>query len=224
METMVFSGFVFFFSGFIQGLTGFGSALVAIPLLSLFIDIKMAIPLCILNSLIINGYLSRKLYPNMDRKKLSPLCISTLPGILVGTHLLQQGESNILGLVFGILLIVYGFYNLFSKPRRKNLKAFWSYIAGFTSGVIGASLSTGGPPVIIYTTQSGWGKNEIKATLIGFFLFTSILTSLSHLLSGVLSIAILTYFLATAPFVLLGTVVGERFFELFTKYPSIVIL
>ncbi len=212
---MVFTGFIFLFSGLVQGLTGFGSALVAIPLLSFFLDIKVAIPLCILNSLIITSYLSQRLYQHMEKRKLTPLCIATIPGILLGTYFFKKGDSQLLSLIFGILLIVYGLYNLFSNPQQNNIKSFWSYIAGFFSGLIGAILSTGGPPVIIYTLQSGWKKDEIKATLTGYFFFTATLTALAHLLTGIMSMEIFSLFMITAPCVLMGTITGSKCYDYF---------
>ncbi|WP_456384925.1 TSUP family transporter, partial [Desulfolithobacter sp.] len=61
MTTALLAGTVFLAAGFVQGLTGFGSALVAIPLLSLLMDVKTAVPLCTLNGMIITMYLGWRL-------------------------------------------------------------------------------------------------------------------------------------------------------------------
>ena len=76
---------VFLMAGFVQGMTGFGPALVAIPLLSLFLDIKSAVPLCVLNSVVITSYLSLKMRKHLDRKKIAPLCLAAVPGIITGS-------------------------------------------------------------------------------------------------------------------------------------------
>jgi uncharacterized membrane protein YfcA len=209
METILITGCIFFLGGLVQGVTGFGSALVAIPLLCIFIDIKFAIPLSVLNSLIITFYLALKLKTLLDTKKLLPLCLSTLPGILFGVTLLKKVDSKIIALLLGILIISYSLYNLFSRQKPQNLHHYWSYIAGFCSGAIGSAFSAGGPPVIIYTTLKGWNKDEIKATLTGFFLFNSCMTVAAHSITGLITRETLVAFLYSAPFVLGGTVLGS---------------
>lgn len=202
-------GIVFLLAGFIQGMTGFGSALVAIPLLSLFLDIKSAVPLCMLNSLVITSFLALKMRKHLDRKKIIPLCLAAIPGIFIGSTLLKHTSSTLIRISMGTLLIIYSLYSLFSTPRPIKLHKAWSYVAGFSSGAIGAAFSAGGPPTIIYTTLNGWNKDEIKATLSGFFLFSSYLTASAHAISGLTTLEVFSYFMISAPFVLLGTIIGS---------------
>ena len=209
MLTAFLISLIFLLAGFIQGVSGFGSALVAIPLLSLIIDIKSAVPLCMLNSLVITTFLSLKMRKDLDKSKILPLCISAVPGIIVGSTILKQVESSIIRLWIGLLLISYSLYSLFSKPKPRKLSKVWAYIAGFLSGAIGAAFSAGGPPTIIYTTLNNWKKDTIKATLSGFFLFNSYLIATVHAISGLTTMEIFTYFMISAPAVLLGTVLGS---------------
>lgn len=208
MLTPFLISIIFLLAGFIQGLTGFGSALVAIPLLSLIIDIKSAVPLCILNSLVITTYLSLKMRKDLEKKKILPLCIAAVPGILVGSTLLKHVQSSTIRLWLGILLIAYSLYSLFSTPTPRRLHRAWSYVAGFSSGAIGAAFSAGGPPTIIYVALNDWKKDTIKATLSGFFLFNSYLIATVHAISGLTTIEIFAYFMISAPVVLLGTILG----------------
>ncbi len=209
MLTAFLISLIFLLAGFIQGMTGFGSALVAIPLLSLIIDIKSAVPLCMLNSLIITTFLSLKMRKDLDKSKIMPLCIAAVPGIIVGSTILKHVESGIIRLWIGLLLIGYSLYSLFSSPKPRKLNKAWAYLAGFSSGAIGAAFSAGGPPTIIYTTLNNWKKDTIKATLSGFFLFNSYLIATVHAINGLTTIEIFTYFMISAPVVLLGTVLGS---------------
>ncbi len=208
MLTPFLIALIFLLAGFVQGMTGFGSALVAIPLLGLIIDIKSAVPLCILNSLVITTYLSLKMRRELDKKKILPLCIAAVPGIILGSTLLKRMDSGIIRLWLGILLIAYSLHSLLSTPKPRKLHTAWSYLAGFSSGAIGAAFSAGGPPTIIYTALNDWKKDTIKATLSGFFLFNSYLIATVHAISGLTTIEIFSYFMISAPFVLLGTVLG----------------
>ena len=210
MIISLLAGCIFLVAGFVQGLTGFGSALVAIPLLSLILDIKLAVPLCILNGLIITIYLALHLRRHLDRTKILPLVAGSIPGVFAGATLLQRVDAGIIRFCIGLLLISYSLYNLLVRPRPRGLARAWGYAAGFLTGAIGAAFSAGGPPAIIYTTLAGWNKEEIRATLSGFFVTNSIVTALVHALTGVSTPATVRIFLVTAPFVLVGTVAGSH--------------
>ena len=219
-------GGIFLLAGFVQGLSGFGSALVAIPLLILVMDIKEAVPLCTLSGIVITTYLAVKLSKHFDRKKIVPLCIGSIPGIFVGATLLKTVPSRMISILLGILLIAYSLYNLLFSPEARKLNYRWGYLAGFLSGAIGAAFSAGGPPSIIYATLNKWNKDEIKATLTGFFVFNSYLTAASHAVSGITTMLTIKYLLFSAPFVLMGTALGSRCYGLFEKdsYMKIIFL
>lgn len=168
MTDIALLSIIFFLAGWVQGVTGFGSALVALPLLTLVIDIKEAVPLCILASLIITTFMAFQLHDHFNRKKILPLCLGSLPGILLGSTLLKTVPSDIIKTALGALLIIYALYHLLFSVRQRPLNYNWGYLAGFFSGAIGAAFSAGGPPSIIYTTLTDWTRDDIKATLTGF--------------------------------------------------------
>lgn len=214
MLTYLFLGLVFLFAGFVQGLTGFGSALVAIPLLCLLIDIKQAVPLCALNGLVISLILYIQLKKFADRKKYMPLFLGSIPGIILGATLLKSFDSQLIRMLLGVLLIGYSIYSLFAlSPRQKELWRGWAWVTGFVSGAIGAAFSAGGPPTIIYTTLNGWSKDEIKATLSATFFFSAFLIVSAHAVGGLTDGRVLLSFLVTSPFVLLGTFCGSKLYK-----------
>ncbi|MEN8188754.1 MAG: sulfite exporter TauE/SafE family protein [Thermodesulfobacteriota bacterium] len=206
-------GAVFLLAGFVQGMSGFGAALVAIPLLTLLIDIKVGVPLCILNSIVITTFLTLRLKKHLDRERILPLCLAAIPGVGLGTLLLKHAASASIQTAMGVLLCSYCIYSLFVRPGPQNLHRIWGYVAGFLTGAISAAFSTGGPPTIIYTALTGWKKDEIKATLTGFFLFNSCLTATVHVIGGITTVEVLGYFLITAPLTLLGTLFGSLYYD-----------
>jgi len=210
VTTYFLAGLIFLGAGFVQGLTGFGSALVAIPLLCLIMDIKAAVPLCMLSGLIITVYLAVQLRHHLDKRKILPLLLGSILGIFVGVTLLKEVDAGVLRICIGFLLICYSLYNLLAQPRPLNPAKIWGYVAGFLTGAIGAAFSAGGPPAIVYTTLTDWKKEEIKATLSGFFALNGIVTASVHALTGVSTMTTAKLFAVTAPFVLIGTVLGSR--------------
>ncbi len=215
MDIYLYIVTIFLFSSFIQGLTGFGSALVAIPLLALFIDIRIAVPLCILNGLLITAYLSLQLRGHVDRKKALPLLLGYLPGILLGIVFLKNVNDVLFKLVLSCMVIGYSLYRLYVHPTIRPVHRIWALIAGFASGTITTAFSAGGPPAIIYTTLTGWSKDEIKATLSIYFFLGGILTALAHVISGLTTVAVVKYAAASIPAVLLGVSTGSLVYRKF---------
>ena len=213
MLTFALVSIIFFVAGFIQGLSGFGSALLAMPLLTIFIDVKVAVPLCILNSFLITSYLSFKLKDYMEIKKILPLVAGSLPGIYLGIAFLKSMDADLIKILLGLMIVSYCFYTLVFRPAPRKVHRAWAYIAGFATGFIGSAFSAGGPPTIIYTTLTGWSKNHIKATLTGFFFIGNIIIITGHAASGLTNALVLKYMLASAGFVLSGVYLGSLLYD-----------
>jgi len=201
------------FAAFTQGVTGFGSSLVAVPLLSLVLPLRVVVPLTILNGVVITSYLSFRMWPHVDRRKILPLVVGCLPGVAVGAWLLDHLDPVYLRTALGVILIAYSLFSLSRRRPAWRLSPAWGPLAGFTTGLIGAALSAGGPPAIVYTTLTGWGKDDIKATLSGFFTFTGASIALAHWLTGLTTGVVLRYWLIGLPAVVAGVLVGARVYD-----------
>ncbi len=200
-----------FFAGLTQGLTGFGSALVAMPFFIQILPAKLAVSLSILNGLLITTILTIRHRSDIKSGNILPLIIGSVPGILLGINFLRYADEILIKRILGAIIILYSIYSLSRKRTlNKRLSRIWGIVAGFLTGIIGASFSAGGPPTIIYVTLSGWKKDEIKGTLSAFFLFTGIFISTGHLFTGISNKTTYFLFLLNAPFILSGVFLGMK--------------
>ena len=204
---------IFLLAGFTQGVTGFGFGLLAIPLLSLFIDMKTGVPLCSLLGILITAFLSLRLRKHIDQRKILPLLFGCIPGVVTGTLVLKKAPTELLSVLMGVMLIAYALYRLTSKQQPRSIHPLWAYAAGFFTGAISSAFSAGGPPAIIYTTLRGWNKNEIKATLSGFFLSGGLMVITAHAITGLTTRLVLHYFLFAAPVVIGGVYLGSLLYD-----------
>lgn len=201
---------IFFLAGGIQGVTGFGGALVAIPLLSLVMDVKQAVPLSILNGLVTTTTMAYTLRHQLDWRKILPMLTGSLPGTLLGTLLLKWADTAQISRTLGVVLVAASVFNLRFAPRPINPARRWGIVAGFFSGVITATVGAGGPPVIIYATLHDWSRDEIRSTLTGFFVVNGYVTAAFHAANGIITGQTLHLFALTGGCVLLGTMAGSR--------------
>lgn len=205
--------FIFLLAGFTQGISGFGAGLVAMPLLTLLLGIKTAVPLSMLNGLVITGFLSLQLKGHIDWRKILPLLIGSAPGIFLGALLLKHLNSDLLQLAMGIFIALYAIYSLTSRPQPRAMSPLWGYAAGFLTGTISSLFSAGGPPAVIYVSLTGWAKDEIKATLSAFFFAGGIVAAIGHAMSGLTTSAVLQDFAWTVPMTLAGVFAGSLLYR-----------
>ncbi len=203
---------IIFLAGFAQGLSGFGSILLALPLLSIFLDIKTVIPLVALHGLVTTLILLIELRKHLERGKVLPIFVGSIPGIPIGVFFLKNMNTNTIQLAMGIILLSYGLFSLFFRPVVWQVKKAGVLLAGFLAGCMGGALGAAGPPVIVYTSLQPWTKDQIKATLQGFYVASGLVVVLLHALSGLTTIPVLWYFLVSMPPLVLGTYLGSFFY------------
>lgn len=212
METYILVCLVVFFAGLTQGLSGFGSILLSLPLLAIFLDIKIVIPLVALFAPCITIILLAQLWKHLDWKKLYPLLLGACPGIVLGVFFLKKLDKGLIQWILGIILISYSLYSLFLRSPKKGIMEGWAYLFGFLSGCLGGALSATGPAVIVYTSLQTWSKDKIKVTLQGFFLVSGVMVVLFHAINGLTTLTVLYFFMVSLPMLILGTYVGSFFY------------
>ncbi len=201
---------IFLTAGLMQGLTGFGCALIAMPLLAYVIDIKIAVPVCTLCGIFINLNMTYKLRKSLDRNKIMPLIIGSVPGSVFGTMVLKEVNGDYIRLFLGILIAGFASYSLLAKPIKLNISDRWGYLSGFMTGAIAAAVSAGGPPTIIYSSLRDWDKDSFKATLVSFFMAAGVMAAVGHLLGGLTTLYVFNLFLASTLPIILGTYIGGK--------------
>lgn len=213
MEIIICLCCISFIGGLVQGLTGFGVALVALPLMGFFIDIKVAIPLILLLGLVINFTLIFQLLTHIDYKKWIILFLFSLPGIYFGVSVLKYVDSSSLELLIGCVVIFTSLFLMFNTASSKELNKFWAGLAGFISGFLGGSIGATGPPVVIYTSIQPWDKEQIKTTMVSYFILTGIGILVFYLLNGLITKQILISFGYCTPPLVSGVACGIFIFN-----------
>ena len=209
IETYLWISVIVLFAAFTQGLSGFGSILLALPLLSIFLDIKMAIPLAALYGVSITILLLLQLRKHLEWGKIFPLLVGAALGVPVGVFFLKRLNRNVILWILGVFLVAYSLYGLFSKSWRANMREKWGYFFGFFGGCFGGAFAASGPPIIVYTSLQAWNKDTIKVTLQSFFVFTGLMVISGHAISGATTLAVLRLYLGSLPALILGTYSGS---------------
>ncbi|AFJ45882.1 sulfite exporter TauE/SafE family protein [Shimwellia blattae] len=202
-----------FLGGFVQGMVGFGLGMVSVPLLSLFLDVKMAIPIATVFGWLITIPVCIKMRQYINYKLAFILYIPAIVGIQFGGELLKNVNSAYILLAMGAVLILVGGSTLINRPIRVKGGLPSAITCGLLSGVLGASAGESGPPIITYMNCLKDNANRIKATT-NFYFFMAMLTVIFKLFSnGVIThdVGVITAW--SIPGMLIGGFIGMYFFD-----------
>ena len=186
--------------------------LLSLPLLILFLDVKTAVPLMAMAGLLLNAFLIVPLWKHVEWRKISHLLAGSLFGIPCGVYVLRFLDSRAIMVLLGSVLLLYGLYGLLIRSVPGPLKERWAWFFGFLAGSFGGGFSTPGPPVIVYASLQRWTKDEIKATLQGYFLLSGILVIIVQALNGLVTRESLRCFCISIVPILAGTLAGHFFY------------
>jgi len=214
LDSFFYTAIIIFFAGFIQGFAGFGLNLLAVPLLSIFLDVKFAISIVAFFSTLNSSILLLKLRKHVEYQDFIRLSVSSVIGIPFGIYLLKSWDANIVKTTLGLILITYSLYSL--CVNLKNIvfsKGAWAYLFGFLAGCLGGAFNTAGPPVIVYTSLKSWSKDRIKGTLQSYYSFSGLIIILFHALLGIATLSVIKTFLLLSPFLVVGTFIGSLFYD-----------
>lgn len=189
---------------FIRGLSGFGSGLVAIPLLALYLPLQIAVPTI---AMLDNFAAAKHGLQHRERivwQELLPLLPVMLVGVIAGVYLLQNMDTEMLQKGMGGFLLLYAVYMLSGLLPQRKRSLTLALPFGLAGGLVSSLLGTGGPFYVIYLHLRNQGKLEFRATVAMIFLMDGAVRMMGYLYSGLLDTTVLLVAVAAFP-VMLGS-------------------
>ena len=149
--------------GLVKGVISFGLPLVALPILSFVLNPKQAIFLLFFTVIAVN--IREIKFKNFDRyKKIIPLSIGVLSGIIIGSVLFHKIENNLISQMIGFTIILAVIINLTGLKIKQALllNNFFSICYGFFCGIIGGMTTLVGPLIAVYLVSLKLSKDEFS--------------------------------------------------------------
>ena len=200
---------ILFLAASVQGITGFGRALIAAPLISLFIPADETVMIMILMGFASAIAMVSKTYKNAHIKKVIPLIAAGVIGSIAGVQLLRIIPVDELKIAMGVFVILSAII-LATGVRVRFKRVVPAYtIAGFISGLTNGAISFGGPPIVLFLQNQDESKDSFRANLSVFFLVIGFTGSLNLLTSGMLTGQIALKALLLLPATIGGTYLGN---------------
>lgn len=200
---------IIFLSYVIKGLSGFGSGLIAIPLLAFIFPLTFIVPVLGLLSYsgtLIQSYHLRKQVSWADMLPLIPFSIF---GITIAIWLLVNVNETDLLRVLGVFILCYSIYSLLPLPEPRGSRK-WAIIAGSLGGIVGALFGTGGPFYVVYLKMRQLNKSQFRATIAMVFFVDGGVRIMGYALNGLYTEQVLWMLLLMLPVLLTGLYVGHH--------------
>lgn len=195
---------------FMFGVSGFGSSLVAVPLLSHLMPLQSAVMLALVLDLISAVGLSQKDRQHVRRDELLFIIPFSLVGIVIGAVMLSRVPSGPLLFILGFFVILVAIRYLLLGPARHVISRRWSALAGLAGGTASALFGTGGPAYMSYFGHRLEDRSELRATFSGLLVLDSGLRVVVFIASGLFFTSLdLKIVLAALPMMLVGLYFGQ---------------
>ncbi|MDH5595051.1 MAG: sulfite exporter TauE/SafE family protein [Gammaproteobacteria bacterium] len=185
-ETYLAAFFILLIAYLIRGITGFGSGLIAIPLLAHFLPLTFVVPLVLVLDFTASIVISRHMHLQVRWEEIRFLLPMSIAGILLGTFLLVSLPREPLLVGLGLFVIFFGLRYVFNIHSEKPISRWWAVPTGLSGGMIGAMFGTGGPPYVVYLSHRLHDKTQLRGTLSGLFMLDGALRVITFLFFGLL--------------------------------------
>lgn len=176
-------------AGFVQRVSGFGLCIFAMLFLPYLIPSNAgAVAVSGIFSCFIASYNALRYRKYIPFKTVAPQIIASMIVIPFAVYFSVWVPKNIFRILLGAVLIVLSVYFLFfNKKVSIRACARNGAISGALGGALGGLFSTGGPPIVLYTTHAAKDNLSYFAALQFYFAVTDIYATGMRAVNGVIS-------------------------------------
>ena len=206
----LFASAVLILAYLVRGVAGFGSALVAVPLLAWIMPLTVVVPVIIgldYFAAIVQG---RRDLSSIQWRDILPLIPPALTGTITALFLFRSLDAALLVQVLAFFVMGFSLYMLrpILKPKRRG--RIWAVPTGFVGGLVGTLFATGGPFYVIYLRLRQLDKRPFLASLAVIFLIDGSFKIGGFLIADMLNWEMLLLVLVALPLKMLGLFLGHR--------------
>ncbi len=195
-------------AGILQGFTGFGYSLLALPLICLFAPAGWAVPVIAVSSLALNIMVLASSWRNLRLRGFLPMAFSGMVFTPVGAWMLGSLHDTVVRVIIGISVTSVSVLSLSKWAPHLKRTTLGMGLTGALSGIFNGLTTFSGPPAVIYLTATETEKDSFRANLSAFFLALTLVAIPSFVGAGVTSAENLVQAVIFLPAAALGGTIG----------------
>src|SRR5262249_29313124 len=200
--------------GFISGLAGFGTALMALGIWLYILPPSIAVPLVLICSVVAQSSTLPSMWRSFNLTIVWPFLIGGLLRVPLGTILVAHADPNNFKLSVGIFLLIFPLALYFSPEMSFSSGGKPADAAiGFAGGIMGGLAGLSGPLPILWASIRGWGKDERRG-VFQIFNFAVLFVALClQAVSGLLEQRLTWLTVIALPVTMIGALFGARLYH-----------
>ena len=168
LPVFLIAPFIALLAYFVRGIAGFGSALIASPLLALMLPLTVVVPLVVILDNTSSMAQARRHRALIAWREVWPLVLCSLLGIALALHVHARFDEAVLKRWLGGFVIAFALYQLLPLSPVRARRA-WAVPAGFLGGLVGGMFGTGGPFYVLYMRARQLPKTIMLASMAALF-------------------------------------------------------
>lgn len=165
---LLFIFLIMFCGALLQGISGFGSGLIAVPLLTLLLPLTTLTPVLSLVNLVMALHLCWLLRSYLSLRQWLPMVVFGVLGSWLGSALLYF-DLRWLQLGMAVLVLTAALLFWFGVQLQTRASRSQQALIGTVAGISNGALTLGGPPVVLFLTAQRLDRLPYRATLSFFF-------------------------------------------------------
>lgn len=209
----VLVGGVAFFAGIVRGFSGFGSALMVVPVMAAVFGPQLAIPAAVIIHLVTGAQLMPGALKDCEWGRVIPLSIAGSLAIPVGVWFLTSQDPDLLRKIISVLIIVFAFVMLRGWRYTGRVNGWVMAAVGAVGGLITGAATIGGPPVVAFLMAGPFSAAQNRAAIILYFTFVQSVALVFYWVAGVMVWPVVGICILVMPTLMLGMWLGQRLFR-----------
>ena len=199
---------VVFAAVIVRAAFGFGDVLVSVPILVLFTEPRLVIPLMGLVGATNALLLLLRERTAVQWRPVRFLLMASVVGVPIGAWTLTWASARTINVVLGVTLVAFCLWSLRGRAMRTLKSPLWALPFGFGAGLMGGAVTATGPPIVVYSTTQAWAPDQRRATMQGFFLPNGLFVLISHFVAGLWTPQVLHTYALTVPVCIVAIPIG----------------
>ena len=185
----------------IKGLIGFGNPLISAPLLSMRLDNVILTPGTLIMDCPINGYITWKNRHNFQWRRILPLLLANVCGVVPGALLLRFSLPWVIKTALGCVVVFLGLEMATRslRPVKPGRDAPWvrlvvAFFSGICGGLFGINMF-----IVAYLQRTAKDYQEFKGSICFLFLGENLFRLGIYISSGLITREVLLFGAASVP-------------------------
>ena len=197
-----------FAAALVQGVTGFGFVIVAAPVLTIYLEPTLVVPVMLLQSVVLNAAIMVDGYRWINLRRVWALMLAGAALTPIGAALLIGLDAAVIKVLVGVVVGVTAVGMLLGLQRTASRELLASIPVGAISGVLGGATGLSGAPVVLFFTNQSVDPKESRANLVFYFQVLNLIALPSFAVGGILTRDVFVLSLELLPGALVGVGAG----------------